>query len=173
MTLAKLDIQTADENAIVDVRSTVVATLRMLDPLARNHGLTIMPYLDEGCFVFATEDSLHQVVFNLVENAIKYNRPNGRVVVILKAEGDEVALTVDNTGVSVPDSDLPHIFDRFYRVDKARSREAGGSGLGLSIVHDTVRELGGTVSAERLYGGGMRFQVRFAKCQPPKGRADP
>jgi signal transduction histidine kinase len=164
MSLAKLDMQTSDENTIVDVKNTVVATLRMLEPLAHSNGLSIMSYLDEGCLVFATEDSLHQVVFNLVENAIKYNRPNGRVAVTLRTEGDEVVLTVDNTGVSVPDADMPHIFDRFYRVDKARSREAGGSGLGLSIVRDTVRDLKGTVSAERLYGGGMRFQVRFAKC---------
>ena len=83
----------------------------------------------------------------------------------LIAEDKEVVLTVDDTGVGVPDSDIPHIFDRFYRVDKARSREAGGSGLGLSIVQDAVREIGGEVTAARRSGGGMRFQARFNRVE--------
>ena len=105
---------------------------------------------------------MHQVVFNLIENAIKYNKPDGKVSVRLVVDGDSVVLTVDDTGVGVPDADMPHIFDRFYRVDKARSREAGGSGLGLSIVRDAVREQGGKVAAKRLSNGGMRFEVVFA-----------
>jgi signal transduction histidine kinase len=70
-------------------------------------------------------------------------------------------LTVKDRGVGIPEEDITHIFDRFYRVDKARSREAGGSGLGLAIVQDTVFELGGKVKAERRRGGGMSFHVIF------------
>ena len=68
---------------------------------------------------------------------------------------------MDDTGVGVPKADLPHIFDRFYRVDKARSREAGGSGLGLSIVKTTVTQLGGSIIALPRPDGGMRFQIRL------------
>ena len=70
-------------------------------------------------------------------------------------------LTVDDTGIGVPETDLPYIFDRFYRVDKARSREAGGSGLGLSIVRMTVHDSDGTIKAMPRESGGMRFEVRF------------
>ena len=163
MTLTKLDSKIEDERTCIDIREAVVVTLRMLRPLAESRGLTLDSKLEEDCCVLATEDAIHQIIFNLIENAIKYNKPGGNVSVRLGAEEGEVILTVDDTGVGVPDADIPHIFDRFYRVDKARSREAGGSGLGLSIVRDTVRELKGTVSATRRAGSGMRFQVRFIK----------
>jgi len=162
MTLTRLDSNVEDDKTCVDMKSAVVDTLRMLGPLAANRGLSLQSDLDEGCHILATDDSVHQVIFNLIENAIKYNKPDGSVYVRLKVDdGKTVVLTIDDRGVGVPDEDIPHIFDRFYRVDKARSREAGGSGLGLSIVRDTVRELNGKVTATRRAGGGMRFQVRF------------
>ena len=162
MTLTRLDSHIPDENTSVDMRESVISTLRMLRPLAQSRGLTLSSELGEGCFVYATDDAVHQVIFNLVENAIKYNKPDGSVAVRLRVEGKSVILTVDDRGVGIPDEDFPYIFDRFYRVDKARAREAGGSGLGLSIVHDAVREIGGKVTASKRVGGGMRFQVRFA-----------
>ena len=163
LSLSKLDSHITDDKTVIDMRNAVIATLRMLTPLAVSRGLTLEKELIEDCYAMASEDSVHQIVFNLVENAIKYNKPNGKVTVKLEAESEEVVLTVDDTGVGVPDEDLPYIFDRFYRVDKARSREAGGSGLGLSIVRVTVQELGGTVTASPRTGGGMSFQVRFKR----------
>ena len=80
---------------------------------------------------------------------MKYNLPGGRVLVTLAADGGRVVLRVEDTGVGIPEADLPKIFDRFYRVDKARSRAAGGTGLGLSIVRDTVLQHGGAVTARR------------------------
>jgi len=161
MALTRLDSQIADDYTRVDMRDVVVATLRMLKPLADSRGLTLTSELGDGCFVLATDDAVHQVVFNLVENAIKYNEPDGSVAVRLRVDDNFVVLNVDDRGVGIPDEDLPYIFDRFYRVDKARSREAGGSGLGLSIVQATVRDLSGIVTAAKRVGGGMRFQVRF------------
>ena len=166
MTLTKLDSKIQDEATSIDVRDATVATLRMLKPLSDDRGLTLDSELEEGCRILATEDSIHQIVFNLIENAIKYNKPGGYVFVRLNSEDGEIVLTVDDTGVGVPDADLPHIYDRFYRVDKARSREAGGSGLGLSIVKDTVLELKGSISATKRTGGGMRFQARFHQLVP-------
>jgi len=162
MTLTRLDSRVPDECTRVDMRDAVVATLRMLRPLAVSSGLTLTSELSEGCFVYATDDAMHQVIFNMVENAIKYNKPDGSVAVRLRVEDNTVVLTVDDRGVGIPDEDLPYIFDRFYRVDKARSREAGGSGLGLSIVQDTVREFKGKVTASKRVGGGMRFQAQFS-----------
>ena len=98
-----------------------------------------------------------------MENAIKYNLPGGTVTVTLFLEGDAVCMRVEDTGVGIPEADLPKIFDRFYRVDKARSRAAGGTGLGLSIVRDTVRQHGGTITARRREPEGTCFEVRFAR----------
>jgi len=165
MTLTRLDSQVPYEYSRVDMRVAIEATLRMLRPLAESLGLTLASELGEDCYVRATDDAIHQIVFNLVENAIKYNKPDGSVDVRLRIDDKSVVLTVDDRGVGVPDEDLPYIFDRFYRVDKARSREAGGSGLGLSIVRDTVREFGGKVTASKRVGGGMRFQVGFELYQ--------
>jgi len=161
MTLTRLDSHIEDEMTRVDMKEAVESTLRMLRPLAANRGLILRSALSEGCYIRATEDSVHHVIFNLVENAIKYNQPDGSVYVRLEAVDRVVVLTVKDRGVGVPEEDIPHIFDRFYRVDKARSREAGGSGLGLAIVRDTVLELGGTVKAESRKGGGMSFYVMF------------
>jgi len=162
ISLTRLDSRIPDEYIRVDMKDAVEATLRMLRPLAENRRLTLSSALEDGCYVFATDDAVHQVIFNLVENAIKYNKPDGSVEVRLNIEDDSVVLTVDDRGVGIPDEDLPHIFDRFYRVDKARSREAGGSGLGLSIVQAAVDELKGKVTAVNRSDGGVRMQVRFS-----------
>ena len=87
--------------------------------------------------------------------------PGGTVTIRLYSEDESVKLIVEDGGIGIPDDDLPHIFSRFYRVDKARSREAGGSGLGLSIVYDAVRLHGGTVDVEKRSEGGTRFTVCF------------
>ena len=98
-----------------------------------------------------------------MENAVKYNVPGGEVMVSLRGIGDLVLLTVEDTGVGIPEEDLPKIFDRFYRVDKARSRAAGGTGLGLSIVKDTARQHGGAVTVRSREEGGTCFQVAFPR----------
>ena len=111
--------------------------------------------------MLAAPDEMYQVIFNLVDNAIKYNRSGCFVQVELRREGETVLLTVSDNGIGIPESDLSQIFERFYRVDKARSRSAGGTGLGLSIVRDFVQKRGGTVSAACREGGGSVFTVRL------------
>jgi signal transduction histidine kinase len=167
MCLTRLDNKLYQERATVDIRSVISSTLRMLRPLAENKKLMLDSHLDGGCFVYSSEDEIYQIVFNLVENAIKYNIPGGIVTIRLTREEAGIQLIVEDTGIGVPEADLPYIFDRFYRVDKARSREAGGSGLGLSIVRATVRDNNGTINAIRRNGGGMRFQVHFPLYIPP------
>ena len=125
--------------------------------------------LQPGCLIAATEDELYQIAFNLMENAVKYNLPGGKVYVTLQWDARQVRLRVEDTGVGIPEEDLPKIFDRFYRVDKARSRAAGGTGLGLSIVWDTVRRYGGTVTARRREPEGTCFEVVFPRLAEKGG----
>jgi signal transduction histidine kinase len=101
------------------------------------------------------------LVRNLVDNAIRYTRPGGRVDVELGLQDGQVVLTVDDTGLGIPARDLPRVFERFYRVDRARSRETGGTGLGLSIVRHVVENHGGRVEVHSELGRGTRFEVHL------------
>ena len=115
----------------------------------------------------ATDDDVHQILYNLMENAIKYSAPeNGFVRVEASVRDGQVVITVTDNGIGIPDEDLPHIFDRFYRVDKMRSREVGGTGLGLSIVKGTIEGRGGAISAGHGPDGvGTTFTVRLPLAQ--------
>ncbi len=156
----------------VDVGETARSTLKLLEPLAAKTEVTLRLDAAEGCFIDAPADDVYQIIFNLAENAVKYNVAGGEASVSVRRGPGRVLLTVEDTGIGIPESDLPNIFSRFYRVDKARSRERGGSGLGLSIVHDAVQALGGTVSVAPREGGGTRFTVGFpAATEGGEGRA--
>jgi two-component system OmpR family sensor kinase len=104
---------------------------------------------------------LGEVVSNLVSNAVRYNRAGGRVDVTLVAHNGEVELRVADTGIGIPAGALPHLFDRFFRVDPARSREQGGSGLGLAITRWIVEAHGGTIAVESREREGSTFTVRL------------
>ena len=163
LTLTRMDSAVAVETAPVEVAPVVEKVVHMLSPLAKESAVTVETCLEADCVVQSTQDDLYQIAFNLVENAVKYNVPGGRVMVGLRAMGDLVLLTVEDTGVGIPEEDLPKVFDRFYRVDKARSRAAGGTGLGLSIVKDTARQHGGAVTVRSREEGGTCFQVAFPR----------
>jgi PAS domain S-box-containing protein len=107
---------------------------------------------------------LYQVFLNLLDNAIKYSDPGAQVYVSLEEEGPSVLVKIQDTGVGIPEEDLPQLFERFYRVDKARSRATGGSGLGLSITRELVELHGGEVSVESEVGVGSTFEVRLPKA---------
>ncbi len=169
LTLTRLDTAHPFHTAPVDVKQVVERVEHMLTPLARAAEISLSLQLQPGCIILATEDDLYQVAFNLMENAVKYNLPHGTVTVTLERQSDQVVFTVKDTGVGIPPEDLPKIFDRFYRVDKARSRAAGGTGLGLSIVRDTVRQHGGTIQVSSGEGGGTRFIVRFPAWRETEG----
>lgn len=158
-----------DSDALVPAHPVAVApvlerVLRMLTLIARERGVTTEQDVRVRAVVLADEDDLHQILYNLAENAIKYNRCGGFVRVTLDARDGQCVICVEDNGIGIPTDDLPRIFDRFYRVDKMRSRAAGGTGLGLSIVADTVRRRGGTIEADAREGGGSRFTVRLPLC---------
>jgi two-component system phosphate regulon sensor histidine kinase PhoR len=112
-----------------------------------------------GSAVLGEEEALTQVVDNLLDNALKYTPKGGSVHVSLRAEEERVVLCVRDTGIGIPPSDLERIFERFYRVDKARSRELGGTGLGLSIVKHLVTSLEGELGVTSEEGVGSEFTV--------------
>ena len=161
LNLSRRDDGVQGEMQDVDLKTSVEGTRRLLEPLAKESRVTIETDLAEGCIVRATEDDIYHIVFNLVENAIKYNLPMGKVRVSVSREGDRCRLVVEDTGIGIPEADRPNVFTRFYRVDKARSREHGGSGLGLSIVHDAVKLYGGEITVEGVEPHGTRFTVVF------------
>jgi two-component system phosphate regulon sensor histidine kinase PhoR len=109
---------------------------------------------------WADEEAVNQILENLVDNALKYTPPGGRITVRWGVAPEaQVFLEVEDTGIGIPEADLPRIFERFYRVDKARSREMGGTGLGLSIVKHLVSALHGTIRATSRLGQGSTFKV--------------
>jgi signal transduction histidine kinase len=104
---------------------------------------------------------IRQVIFNLADNAIKYNRPGGSVSITQLAKNNSAVIKITDTGIGIGQDDLPHIFDRFFRVDKSRSRQKGGSGLGLAIVKKIVEEHQGTVEVHSALGEGSTFYVNL------------
>ena len=147
----------------VDMKQVSLDALVMLRPLAEERKVRVRSSLEDGCVVMATVDDMFHIIFNLVENAVKYNVPEGSVQLTLRNCKDSVQLTVEDTGIGIPEEDRLNIFSRFYRVDKARSRDAGGSGLGLSIVHDAVQAHGGSIAVGQNKPQGSRFIVSFPR----------
>jgi two-component system, OmpR family, phosphate regulon sensor histidine kinase PhoR len=130
-------------------------------------GLDLSLEAGDGLVAAGSARDLTLLVRNLVDNAIQYTRPGGQVRVSLAAEDGEAVLRVRDTGIGIPSRDLPRIFERFYRVDRARSRETGGTGLGLSIVKHVAENHGGSVKVTSELGRGSEFEVRL----PILGRA--
>ncbi len=173
MTLTKLDSGVTDRQPEpVDMKAVAERTLHLLEPLAAEQDVRLRTDLAEGCVVSASADDLYQIIFNLAENAVKYNHPGGSVDLALRQADGQALLTVADTGIGIPEADMEHIFDRFYRVDKARSRASGGSGLGLAIVHDAVVANGGTIQAAPRPQGGTEFTVSFPLRAPAADRTD-
>lgn len=120
--------------------------------------------MDDETMVLADEEAIRQIVDNLIDNAIKYTPEGGSVSVTCYSDRNSATIEVADTGIGIPRSDLPRIFERFYRVDKARSRELGGTGLGLSIVKHLMQSIGGQIDVTSRPGSGSRFTVHLPRC---------
>ena len=163
--LTRLDSNQVDPPEVVEVDPVLEQVMRMMSLLAQEKGTELTCQTGGDCRVLATKGEVHQVIYNLTDNAVKYSGSHGSVRVELRRDGNDVVLTVADNGPGIPEEDLPRVFERFYRVDKARSRAAGGTGLGLSIVQDTVTKRGGTVSAANRPEGGAVFTVRWPAAE--------
>ena len=163
--LTRLDSDVLEPAVPVEILPVLQQVLRMMELIAEERGIVITYEAEEDCRVMSTRDELYQIIYNLTDNAVKYNRDGGRVEVRLFRERGQAVLRVADEGVGIPEADIPRIFERFYRVDKARSRAAGGTGLGLSIVSDTVKKRGGSIQAANRPAGGAVFTVRWPLAQ--------
>ncbi len=167
MTLKLLELtrgDSADQNLeaqIIYMAPTIKRVVKMLESLAAQNQITIDLELKEDAPILIQEDDLYQITFNLVENGIKYNVPGGKLNISLHKQGEMTVLRVADTGVGIPPEAISHVFERFYRVDKARSRQSGGSGLGLSIVRSMVKRNNGEIHLQSTLGKGTSFTVAF------------
>ena len=161
LSLTKVDGQEAVDSEIIYMSPTVKRVTRMLTPLAQQAKISIDLSLDGDCPILILEDDLYQIIFNLMENGIKYNQSGGSLHVSVTHQEDNAILTVQDSGMGIPEDAIGHIFERFYRVDKARSRASGGSGLGLAIVRAIVQRNRGEIHVDSRIGEGTRFTVVF------------
>jgi len=161
LSLTKAEGLPNEESEIIFMAPTIHRVSRMLRPNARQSGITFLLELEEDSPVLITEDDLYQIVFNLIENGIKYNQPGGSLTVHLRRDEENAILEVRDTGMGIPEDAIDHVFERFYRVDKARSRATGGSGLGLAIVRTIVNRNRGEISVSSTLGQGTVFTVTF------------
>ena len=161
LSLTKMDGQTVEENEIIYMAPTVRRVHRMLLPMAKESEISIFMDLENDSPVLILEDDLYQIVFNLMENGIKYNIAGGHLYVTLSRDGENAVLTVRDTGMGIPEDAIGHIFERFYRVDKARSRQTGGSGLGLAIVRAIAQRNRGEIQVNSIPDQGTTFTVTF------------
>jgi signal transduction histidine kinase len=152
----KLDLR----HESVDLKQVTADAVNQLRPLADGLGITVATKLAPAQ-VQGDAGRLGQVITNLVANAIRYNRPGGQVQVRLAANDGAAAIVVEDTGIGIPDVDQPHIFERFYRVSKDRSRLSGGSGLGLAISKSIVEAHGGTISFSSVVDKGTTIEVQL------------
>ncbi len=161
--LSRLDDGVQLVSEPVDLKQITLDTLPGLMPLARENRILLEPVLDDGCVIMANSEDMIHVIYNLVENAIKYNVPGGNVLIRLSQDEEIVTLSVADSGIGIPETDRLNIFTRFYRVDKARSRASGGSGLGLSIVHDAVIAHNGSIRVGNNKPQGSIFIITFPR----------
>ena len=160
--LAQIDsqnIKLTREN--LSIAALVKENAHRLQPIAEKKEQKIALNLSDPGELYADKSKLNQVIYNLMENAVKYTQAGGEIRVDLMRQGREALLVVTDNGPGIPKADQPHIFDRFYRVDKARSREKGGTGLGLSIVRQLVLLHGGSIRVESEEGKGSSFIVEL------------
>ena len=163
LTLSRVESEDASlERARIDLRDPLRDSIRHLLAAGEEKGLVIESEIPEDAVpVLGDREALRQVVDNLLDNALKYTPAGGRVWVRLRREGERAVLEVQDTGIGIEPRDQARIFERFYRVDKARSRDLGGTGLGLSIVKHIMLAHDGQVAVESRLGEGSTFRVSF------------
>ena len=132
-----------------------------MQPLAQRHDIELTLVAERSVTAEIDEVKMTMAFTNLIENAVKYNKDHGNVTVTLDADHKEFILTVQDTGIGIPEEAVSQIFERFYRVDKSRSREIGGTGLGLSIVRSVVLAHRGSIDVESKEGEGTSFVMRI------------
>ncbi len=168
--LSRLESLGAPMFEVVDLAAIMDEVRQEYEMVCRAAKLTVEFEVATPLPVAGEPDSLQRLCINLLENAIRYNQPRGRIEIALHRVAHQAELVVGNTGPGIPAGDLERVFDQFYRVEKSRSRQLGGSGLGLSLVKQIVSLHGGTIRVESELGGWTRFIVRLPLAVEPADR---
>ena len=163
------ELQTVSRNDRIELHSLIEEVLTDLEPLAQEKKVELIQRsqgagakADEELFLTGSDILIYRMLYNLVENAIKYNRTDGTVTVSAKREKNEVVLTVSDTGNGIDEAFREQIFEPFFRIDKSRSRELGGVGLGLAMVREVVRVHDGTIEVYTNKHLGTTFEVKMS-----------
>jgi heavy metal sensor kinase len=154
-----------------DLASLAAGTAEQMSLLAEDKGVAVSCNAQGSVCVEGDRARIKQVVVNLLDNAIKYTPQDGSISLNVEARQDKAVIEVADTGIGIPAEALPHIFERFFRVDNARSREAGGAGLGLAIVESICTAHGGRVEVASVEGRGSRFKVELPLAQASRTKA--
>jgi two-component system phosphate regulon sensor histidine kinase PhoR len=155
--------ETRFELAAVDTEKLAETLLRDSGPRCEQKELKVSLTSDRPGIAWANPQACEQILSNLLDNAIKYTEPGGRITLRIGGDERNVRIAVSDTGVGIPERDLARIFERFYRVDQARSRSQGGTGLGLAIVKHLVQSLGGAIQVESQLGRGSTFSFTLPR----------
>lgn len=153
--LSDTDIESIDFNSIID------GVFEVMQNIATEKNIVLKNNISEKIFIKANRNRMKQLILNLVDNSVKYNIPNGSVTVDAQNAGGKVIISIKDTGIGIPHTHIPRIFERFYRVDKGRSRDMGGTGLGLSIVKHIVNLYNGDIKVNSEVGKGTEFIIQL------------
>ena len=166
LTLSKTESASNSRNTeIIPMVPTMERVAKMISGIATEKNIQVDLHLIQDSYVLMTEDDLYQIAFNLAENGIKYTPSGGKITIALYRQDVHAMLQVEDTGIGIPQESIEHIFDRFYRVDKARSRQTGGNGLGLSIVKNVIERNNGEISVHSIVGRGTTFTVKLPRFE--------
>jgi two-component system, OmpR family, sensor histidine kinase SenX3 len=167
LTLSRIEGDDSPRFAHLAVAGIVAEAVARVHAVADHRGVSIeINDIDPGIEVLGDRGQLLSALANLLDNAVKYSEPNSSIEVTVAANREAVSLVVRDYGIGIPSRDLERIFERFYRVDKARSRDTGGTGLGLSIVRHIARNHGGDVTVSSREGSGSTFTLSIPRSAP-------
>jgi heavy metal sensor kinase len=170
--LSRLDAGEAQREWVrFDLAELTATTADQMNLLAEDKGISVQCGPEQKVFVEGDRARLKQVVVNLLDNAIKYTSRGGSIQLNVTRQNGHAILDVADSGIGIPAESVPHVFDRFFRVDKARSRDEGGAGLGLSIVKSICTAHGAELQVESAVGKGSRFRIRLPLAPEPNGSA--
>ncbi|KZL92933.1 sensor histidine kinase [Clostridium magnum] len=162
--LAKLEQADSKLNKTkFNLSSELEKIILSFEPLYLKNNHTIMSNIDKNIWVYMDKDKLKQIMHNLLSNGYKYLKSQGKVLVELKKEKEGICIKVEDSGIGIPEKDIPYIFERFYRTDLSRNKNTGGSGIGLTITKSLVESHGGKISVESKEEEGSTFIVQFPK----------
>lgn len=164
LTLSDIENRNQVNKTRINVKNSVESTVSFLKPIADERNIVLISEVAEDMVIEGDEDRFRQMLFNLTENAIKYSNESGRVWITGKTEEVCNIISVKDEGIGIPAEHLDRLFERFYRVDKSRSRKVGGTGLGLSIVKHIAVLFGAKLEVESEVGKGSEFRVIFKNC---------